>query len=180
VSSGIRALVKRLEECPAGAQGWREFEDVCTDTLSYLFVPPLGKPIIQPRTYSGIDRRDAVFPNRNFSSANNWAILLKELEARMVLVEFKNYDRDEIGKDETNQIRNYLTTPMGRLAILCCNKIPNGAAHIKRNNVYSQERKVILFLTPDHLKEMLFIKERGEDPSDLIVDLIERFYLQHE
>jgi len=56
-----------------------------------------------------------VFPNRNFSSANNWAILLKELEARMVLVEFKNYDRDEIGKDETNQIRNYLTTPMGRL-----------------------------------------------------------------
>src|SRR6266436_7800882 len=46
VSSGIRTLLKRLEACPAGAQGWREFEDVCTDTLSYLFVPPLGKPII--------------------------------------------------------------------------------------------------------------------------------------
>lgn len=40
---------------------------------------------------------------------------------------------------------------------------------------------MILFLTPDHLKEMLFIRERREDhPSDLIVDLIERFYLQHE
>ena len=24
---------------------------------------------------------------------------------------------------------------------------------------------------------MLFIKERGEDPSDLIMDLVERFYL---
>jgi len=27
---------------------------------------------------------------------------------------------------------------------------------------------------------MLFIKERGEDPSDLIMDLVERFYVQHE
>jgi hypothetical protein len=37
-----------------------------------------------------------------------------------------------------------------------------------------------LFVTVDHLKEMLFIKERGEDPSDLIMDLVERFYVQHE
>jgi hypothetical protein len=28
--------------------------------------------------------------------------------------------------------------------------------------------------------EMLAIKERGEDPSELILDLLERFYLQHE
>jgi hypothetical protein len=40
--------------------------------------------------------------------------------------------------------------------------------------------KVILFFTVENMKEMLFIKERGEDPSDLIMDMIERFYLQHE
>jgi hypothetical protein len=40
--------------------------------------------------------------------------------------------------------------------------------------------KVIMFLTKDHLKEMLFIKERGEELLDLIRDLVERFYLQHE
>jgi hypothetical protein len=28
--------------------------------------------------------------------------------------------------------------------------------------------------------EMLAIKERGGDPLDLILDLLERFYLQHE
>ncbi|HTC48454.1 MAG TPA: hypothetical protein VK722_14110 [Candidatus Aquilonibacter sp.] len=180
MSDEVRNLLKRLDKCPSGSAGWREFEEICTDTLSFLFVPPLSKPIVQPRSRSGIDRRDTVFPNRNAVSYNNWAALLKELDARLIPVEFKNYDQEEIGKDETNQVRNYLTAPMGRLAILCCNKLPNGAAHIKRNSVYSEERKVILFLTVDHLKEMLFIKERGEDPSDLIVDLIERFYLQHE
>ena len=80
-------------------------------------MPPLAEPLIQPRTYSEIDRRDAVFPNRNIGTENNWGHIYKELAARLVLFEFKNYDREEIGKDETNQVRNYLTKPMGRLAI---------------------------------------------------------------
>jgi hypothetical protein len=39
---------------------------------------------------------------------------------------------------------------------------------------------VILFITKDKLEEMLYIKERGDDPGDLIMDEIEWFYLQHE
>jgi hypothetical protein len=69
---------------------------------------------------------------------------------------------------------------MGRLAIVCCNRMPNSAAHIKRNTIFSEEKKVILFLPKEKLIEMLFIKARGEDPSDLVMDMIERFYLQHE
>lgn len=173
-------LRQRIKGCPAGREGWHEFEEACTNALRFLFVPPLTEPIIQPRTFSGIERRDAVFPNRNLDASNNWGHLYKELDARMVLFEFKNYDKEVIGKDETNQTRNYLTKPMGRLAIMCCNKMPNRAAQIKRNSIFSEDGKVILFLTKEHLIEMLSIKERGEDPSDLIMDMVERFYLQHE
>lgn len=173
-------LRQRIQGCPAGHEGWHIFEEACIETLRFLFVPPLTEPIIQPRTYSGIERRDAVFPNRNIDTFNNWGHLYKELDARMVLFEFKNYDKEEIGKDETNQTRNYLTKPMGRLAIMCCNHMPNHAAHIKRNSVFSEERKIILFITKEQLIEMLFIKERGDEPSDLIMDMVERFYLQHE
>ena len=121
-----------------------------------------------------------MFPNRNFDNNTNWGRLYTELGARMVLFEFKNYKETEIGKEETNQTRNYLTRPMGKLAILCCNKIPNDAAHKKRNSVFSEEGKVILFVTVDDLEEMLFIKDRGDDPSDFVMDLVERFYIQHE
>jgi hypothetical protein len=31
------------------------------------------------------------------------------------------------------------------------NKVPNNAAHIKRNSIYSEDKKLILFLTTDHL-----------------------------
>ena len=176
----ILELIESLNSCPAGREGWSNFENICIEILQYLFVPPLSTPKIQPRTYSEIDRRDAVFPNRNNNNNCTWAQIFNDLGARMILIEFKNYHLTEIGKDEVNQTRNYLTKPMGRLAIMVCNKMPNEAAHIKRNSIFSEEGKVILFLTKNELEEMIYIKERGEDPADLIIDLIECFYLQHE
>ena len=179
-TTNLFSLLRDLESCPRGRTAWHRFEDICVRILADLFVPPLTTPVIQPRTYSGIDRRDAVFPNRNLNSNNNWGHLYQELSARMILFEFKNYDREEIAKEEVNQTRNYLTKPMGRLAVVCCCKPPTQSAHIKRNAIFSEEGKVILFITPRELREMVLIKQRGEDPSDLILDEVERFYLQHE
>lgn len=176
----IADMVNRLNAIPAGQAGWSDFESVCTEILTYLFVPPLSAPKTQPRSYSGIDRMDAVFPNRQDIGDNVWAKIYRELEARLILFEFKNYDRTEIGKDEVNQTRNYLNSAMGKLGIICSNKVPIKQAHIKRNTIYSEEGKVILFITKDKLEEMLYIKERGDDPGDLIMDEIEWFYLQHE
>lgn len=173
-------LIEKLYSCPCGIAGWKQFEDICLEILCYLFVPPLSNPIIKQRTYSGIDIRDAVFPNHNYTSNNHWANLLEELNARLVLFEFKNYDSSKIGKEEVNQARNYLTKRMGRLAILCCSKKPNKSAHTQRNKILNEEDKVILFMTKDDLKEMLLIKERDEDPADLIMDMVDQFYLQQE
>lgn len=122
-----------------------------------------------------------MFANRNHGRRNAWGHLLRELDAKLVLFEFKNYDESAIGKDEVDQARLYLTKPMGRLAVVCCNKAPHDAAYRRRNSVFSsREKKVILFVEPKHFEEMFFIKRRVEDPGDLIVDLVEEFYLQHE
>ncbi|VVS94667.1 hypothetical protein [Desulfoluna spongiiphila] len=176
----ISELVSRLNTIPAGQEGWSDFEVVCTEILTFLFVPPLSVPKTQPRSYSGIDRMDAVFPNRQDIGDNVWAKIYRELDARLILFEFKNYDKTDVGKTEVNQTRNYLTKAMGRLAVICSNKLPVHQAHIKRNSIFSEEKKVILFITKDKLEEMLYIKERGDDPGDLIMDEIEWFYLQHE
>lgn len=175
-----RELAGRLDECPLGVHGWQRFEDSCIEVLEWLLVPPLTKPIIQQRTINGTERRDAVFPNRNMFPHTNWGYLHQKLEAELILVEFKNYDFEEIGPDEVRQVSGYLRKSMGRLAILCCSKNPAVSAHHKRNSIFSEYGQVILFLTKDQLKEMLFIKERGEEPSDLILDLIDRFKLEHE
>lgn len=184
--SQVNDFIERLDNCPVGHAGWSEFENICTEILTFLFVPPLRTPQRQANTYSGIARRDAIYPNRNIAAnggqenSGNWFHLFQELNARMVLFEFKNYDATEIGPDEVNQTLNYLTNPMGRFAILICSKNPNPQAHIRRNTIYSNEHKVILFVNKEQLKEMLSMKERQEDPSDLLMDLLELFYIQHE
>jgi hypothetical protein len=179
MSSPEEDLRQRLSAVPEGHAGWSDLEKAATDTLAHLFVPPLTTPQVQGRTYSGTDRRDAIFPNRNHGKQNAWGHLLTELDARMVLFEFKNYT-GPVGKDEVNQTRNYLSQPMGRLAIVIARNGYEPGAYIKRNTVYSEEKKVILLLTVDDLKETLYIKERGEDPADLIMDAIERFYIAYE
>lgn len=177
----ITALRRRLAECPPGHPGWSEFEQAALAVLETVFVPPLAPPKIQARTLSGLDRRDAIFPNRCHGTDSAWGLLQKDLNARMILVEFKNYGSSEIGKDEVDQTRNYMRpATMGRLAIVCCNKAPAGAGLRRRNSVFSEESKVILFLTVEHLNEMLDIHDRGEDAGNFVVDSYEDFLIQHE
>jgi hypothetical protein len=175
-----RALRERLIACPPGRAGWRQFEDAALDALCHLLVPPLTRPKVQARSFSGIDRRDAVFPNRVADVSQAWGLLRNDHDARYVLVEFKNYASEEISKEEIDQTRNYLTRAMGRLALVVCNKPPHESAHRRRNMVFSEERKVILFLTAANLREMLDMKDRGDDPTDFILDAIDEFVLQHE
>ena len=173
-------LANRLSSCPKGQAGWREFEDACIDILCFLFVPPLSRPRIQSRTLSGVERRDAIFPNRNLNVTNIWGQLRSELDARFVVFEFKNFEKQKVRITDVDQLRNYLSPRIGRLGIICSTQPPSKTALRKRNTVYTREEKVILFLNPQHLKEMIIIKERGANPADLIMDMVEDFYLQHE
>ena len=171
-------LIQRLNECPIGRTGWRQYEDICIEILKFLFIPPLQEPQIQARSLSGIDIRDAIFPNRNLDHVSIWGQLRQELGARLVLFEFKNYDSENISSDEVDQIRNYLTKPIGKLGIMISCKEPNENAKIRRNQIYcSEEAKVILLLTSDHLREMVHMKERGDDPAKLIMEQVELLYI---
>jgi hypothetical protein len=136
--------------------------------------------MVQSSSFRGLDRRDAIFPNRITDTALPWGLLRADYDARLILVEFKNYDAEEIGKDEIDQTRNYLKRSMGRLAIVCCNKPPHASAYLRRNSVYTEDAKIILFLTSGNLFEMLDMKDRGDDPSAFILDAVDEFLVKHE
>ncbi len=150
------------------------------EALTFLFVPPLIKPLIEPKDYAGINRRVAIFPNRNYQGSGNWAHLYNELGARMIPFGFENCDAGRIGAGEVNDTLDLLNEAMGRFAVLCSNEEPGPQAHSERNMAYREIKTVILFITPDKLIEMIAIKERGEDPSNLILDLIELCYARHK
>lgn len=169
-----------LSHCPPGRPGWRAFEDAALATLCHPFVPPLVRPLVQIRSFSGLDRRDAVFPNRVVDTGTAWGLMRHDYDAKLILFEFKNYDKDHIGKEEIDQAQNYLKNSMGKLAVICSNKPPRRPAYARRNAIYSETKKIILFITTANLGEMLDMKDRGDDPSEFILDCIDDFLIRHE
>jgi hypothetical protein len=146
--------------------------------LPHLFVPPLGKPIVQARSHSRVDRRDLLFPNRNYAKPNNWGQLLTQHRARMVVVDIKNYTQ-EIGKEQVNHFAAYLNEAVGGFGLIVSTTEPNHAAQIRQIAAF-REGKFLLFVTFEHVREMLYMKERGDEPSDLIMDIADRFYADWE
>jgi len=176
--SKVQGLIKRLDNCPEGKDGWKLYEDICIEILNYLFVPPLGEPKIQSRRESGIDIRDAIYPNRN--SNENWKFIRDDYDAKYIVFEFKNYSENgsEIDKQVLLQIDDYLKKTIGRFGIVCSKKAPNRSGLEKRKDVFIENNKLILFVSNEDLKEMLLRKHKKMDPSDVIIDLIDDFNLK--
>ena len=175
----VQLMISNLKNCPEGRIGWKKYEDICIEILIYLFVPPLKPPKIQSRTESGIDIRDAIFPNRN--NHENWRFIREDYDAKYILFEFKNYSTDltgsNIDKNVVNQVRNYLKQTLGRIGFICSKKILVASGKEAQKQAYIEDKKLILFLHNHHLIDMLLKKYRNEESSDVIVDLIDEFNL---
>lgn len=176
----INKMISNLKDCPEGKEGWKDYEDICIDILNYLFVPPLIEPKTQSRTESGLDIRDALYPNR--CDNTNWQIIRSDYDAKYILVEFKNYSTNkegsEIDKSVVNQARIYLKPTIGRLAFICSKKKPNSSGIEAQKQAFNDDKKLILFLNNEHLIEMLMRKYRQEEPLDIITDLIDEFIIK--
>jgi HJR/Mrr/RecB family endonuclease len=173
-----QTFIKRLNECSPGIEGWKEYENTCIDILNYLFVPPLGAPKIQSRRESGVDIRDAIFPNRNKNE--NWRFIREDYDAKYIVFEFKNYSDggSDIDKQSVLQINDYLKKTIGRFGIICSRKDPNQSGLEKRKDVFIENSKLVLFMSNDQLREMLLRKHKKMDPSDVIIDMIDDFNLK--
>ncbi|MBI5376298.1 MAG: TIR domain-containing protein [Candidatus Schekmanbacteria bacterium] len=175
--SNIQQLIQELDNCSEGEKGWKQYEDICVKILTQLFVPPLGTPKLQSRRQSGIDIRDAIFPNR--SKEENWRFIREDYDAKYIVVEFNNYSEkgSDIDKQTILQISDYLKKTIGRFGIICSRKLPNNSGIEKRKDTFIEQNKLVLFVSNDHLKEMLRRKYKKLDPSDVIIDLIDDFNL---
>ena len=172
-------LINKLDACPEGMTGCHLYEDICIRILEKLFALPLGKALIQCRTESGNDVRDAIFPNR--SDDKNWRFIRETYLASYIIFEFKNYSKKgaNIDKHTILQISNYLKPTLGNFGIICSKKLPSTSALIKRAEEFRDNKKLILFLSNEHLKEMLWLKYRKQEPAEVIIRLIDEFIVKY-
>lgn len=168
-------LASMLTALPAGRDHWREYEDICIDILNHVFQGMLGTPAIQSSSDDGLDRRDAIYPILNGNSS--WEAIRSDCRTRMVVAEFKNYT-DPPGQKEVESLQQYLFDKgMRTFGILCTRQLPSKQADIARRRVWVESNKLIVMFSDNELIEMLQLKAIGEDPTVIVDDQLNAFFL---
>ena len=84
-------LIKRLENCVKGREGWSEYEILGTDIFHYLFGDSFRNYTyeFQSTTYDGISRRDLVVNNTYKETPSFWQMVKDDYKSRLIIVDFK-------------------------------------------------------------------------------------------
>jgi hypothetical protein len=166
-------IAECLNNTVKGKSGWRDFEEVGVEALSYIFNPALGTPEIQSRSDDGLDIIDAIFPIR--SHLPPWSLIRAEYRTRFIVAEFKNYN-DSINQKQVESISQYLWKPAQRyFGLLISRNTPSDSALVARRRAWLENEKMIVFLSDEDLYEMIQLREEGNDPFDIIDAQLEDF-----
>lgn len=158
-----KLALEHLRSLETGKQ-YAAHEKVVRIILTTVLHPHLTNPRSQVRTISGSRRRDILFSN--YSSHLFWQRVGQRHDATQIVFEVKNAKRLYVRY--VDQAASYLTPGLGHLGFLV-SRSPVGLPMVQRAvEVFQTDRKVILFLCDDDLEEMLKLKERGDDPTELI------------
>ena len=156
-----------------GRDHWKQYENVCTEILTYVFSPALATPDIQSRSDDGLDIIDAIFAIRTHQAP--WSLVRSEYRTRFVVAEFKNYS-DPIGQNQVESLAQYLWRPSQRFfGLLVSRQDPSASAIAQRRRKWLEEEKCIVFLSDADLNEMLQLRQIDAEPFDVIDARLEEF-----
>jgi hypothetical protein len=158
------SALEQLHSLGAGRKHYVVYQRNVYDVLRVVLNPHLTNPRLQASTISDSRRGDILFSN--YSSHPFWQRMSQRHDATQIVFEVKNVRRLEMR--DVGQLASYLTPGLGHLGFLI-SRGPAGEAVLRYAvNVFRAAREVILFLCDNDLEEMLKLKEKGGEPTELI------------
>lgn len=166
---------RELHLLKRGKAAWSDYEKLCDKILKYLFPNDLHGWHTQKRTDDGLNRFDYVC--RIKPATDFWSFLIDHLNSRYIIFEFKNY----IGKIKQGQIltteKYLLENGLRRVAIIFSRTGADDNAIKMTQGAMRENGKLMLILDDDRVCNMLHMKEKGEDPTDLLFEIADDFLL---
>lgn len=168
-------LCNELRLLKRGKVSWSDYEKLCDKILKYLFPNDLHGWHTQKRTDDGLNRFDYVC--RIKPATDFWSFLIDHLNSRYIIFEFKNYT----GKIKQGQIltteKYLLENGLRRVAIIFSRAGADDNAIKMTQGAMRENGKLMLILDDDKVCKMLHMKEKGEDPTDLLFEIADDFLL---
>ncbi|MDL5167600.1 restriction endonuclease [Proteus faecis] len=168
-------LCDKLQNIKKGKISWRQYEKVCEEILKYLFPNDLQGWHSQKRTDDGLNRYDYICRIR--PTTEFWKFVIDHLNSRYVLFEFKNY----LGKIKQGQIltteKYLLEKGLRRMAIIMTRTGAEKNSIAMTQGAMREHGKLIIIINDEKICKMLHMKERGEDPTDYLFEIVDNFLL---
>ncbi len=163
----------RLAACPSGRAHFAEYESIGTDIWSYVFEGKLGSSKSQHQTADGAQRRDVLYRNRLASPF--FERVFHRFRSEFLIVDFKNYE-DPVGADVIETVAKYGNEAVGKLAFVVSRKgAARGIERVQHREFRDRAGVTVLVVSDGQLLEMVERKERGENPDDVLDDLLGEF-----
>jgi hypothetical protein len=168
-------FINELKGCPAGHDGWVDYQKLIGRILSDLFCPPLALPLEEHADATRANRRDFVFPN--YAPDGFWQFVRTRYSADYIVVDAKN-GKGKITKTHVLQIANYLKEHgVGTFGIILCRDGIEAGAKVTMREQWLLHNKMIIALNDSDLENMLLAKAAGGEPTTVISDRIQEFRL---
>lgn len=158
--------------CPAGQKHFSDYERIGTEIWQHTFNGKLGAPKPQSSTSDQSQRRDVLFPNRRGSPF--FQRIAQRFDADFVIVDFKNYGKP-ITPKVLKEVEQYANKAVGRFIVIACRVGASKTVERSQHRIFRDKETVVLIINDVQMIEMLTRKEQGQNPEDVLEDLLDEF-----
>ncbi len=162
------------------SNSYMEYENLCYETLHYLFSDELSLWNRQETSNSELYRFDLICKIKDGDVSGLWATLLRHFNSKYIIFEFKNYT-DRITQREIYTTDRYLYLKALRsvAVIISCKGASENAQKAIRGTL-RENGKLILSIDNNDLIKMIDIKIKNEIPADYLYDLLDNLLIDLE
>ena len=162
------------------SNGDKEYENLCSETLNYLFDNELSLWHRQKTSNSALYRFDLICKIKDGDVSGLWSTILQCFNTKYIIFEFKNYKK-KITQKEIYTTDKYLYLKALRgVAILvsCKGASPNANKAIR--GTLRENGKLILSISNSDLLEMIDIKMNKGIPADYLYSKFDELLINLE
>jgi len=167
-------LIRAFQSTTPGNPDSRTFENLCCDSIQHLFGEHLGQLQAQQRVEQGFQYMDLIARLVPKKTSAFWLSLAQDFRCRYIVFEFKNYT-GEISQNQIYTTEKYLyPTALRSAAIIIARNGADSGALRATHGALREMSKLILILTLEQLLDLLRAKDRGIEPSDIMIDHLDK------
>lgn len=169
-------LCHKLQQIKMGRNYAYDYEDHIKKIIEYLFDSNLDTPKKQVKSSDNINRYDLI-SRIKLENLGFWKFIQDRLNCQYIIFECKNYSKT-ITQGEILTTEKYLLPKALRsVSIIFSRKGANKNAIKFAEGALRENGKLIIVIDDDVVCHMLKRKDSGDDPSDVLFDLADEFFM---